>query len=369
MTNIFFQSQSILSNTTFKLRIHIINAVDLFVNFVHSYIYVVTKPGPYPKTQLINTLRLLCYARLNPQDVATTVFVNTIIGSIGLPTWFIHLTHLLPSGSIGLKGVFTISLDSDISSENADNLKSTFQTDLLQIRSYYISAGLPYGFKYDIHSNPSKKTDITVLFDPHSYFNKEDDDLDEYDLSVVPDFSKRKDEYTFYFPSSEGFHHSLTWLFSLLFLPHIIAGPSSRRDITDDYVRFASLNFKATIQPIVYQGCVQSILYWYFNGNVVVQQQPKGNPSPPRNTDGSLPTKQSNASKQPQGSTSTGGTQPKVVTSRPSPTIIKQSNESLNFSDSELFNLFKSLVRETVKTVTKNRSKGVNIEETDLVSA
>jgi len=280
MTNLFFQTTSIISRTVFKVSLNIISAVCVFAQFVRSNVLILQR-GTYPEKQVNNALMLICYCRLNPQDVGTSQFVQEMINTIGVPYYFQNLFLLLPLGQISLRGIFSIQFDTNLSQSMIQRLKSSFQGDLLTIRSYFLQNGIE-NTRPNISGSPSKKTEISVFLDNGSGIA----------CPTVNMLGKSGKFYAginsknigLFFPSSTGYVHSLTWLFALLFRP--IPKAESKADVrkvVSDFSRFVNANFTACLTPEIFSALQNNILIWYFDGNTVVFQTPKLNPNQPRN--------------------------------------------------------------------------------------
>jgi len=280
MTNLFFQTTSIISRTVFKVMLNITAAVSVFSQFVRSNVLILQR-GNYPKLQINNALTLICYCRLNPQDVGTSQFVQEMINTIGVPYYFQHLFLLLPLGQISLRGIFSIQFDTNLSPSQIQQLKSAFQADLLTIRSFFLQNGIE-NTRPNISGSPSKKTEISVFLDNGSGIAcpkvNQQGSSGKFFLAV------NTKNVGLFFPSSTGYVHSLTWLFALLFKPIPKAEDKGDiRKVVSDFSRFVNANFTACLTPEIFAALQNNILIWYFDGNTVVFQTPQSSPNQPRN--------------------------------------------------------------------------------------
>lgn len=266
MTNLFFNSSPLFGRTEFNISLNLLNASNKYINYFKSNVLFYTR-GNIAFSDLNDVLILCCYCRLNPYEVQINSTTQSLISQIGAPKWFIHLLYLLPSGNLEIKGIFMLKFVSfNVSSEDALALASSLQSKLLRIRSWMLLNGdAPIPFQ--IHSQPSKKTDVTIFRDIYKKFN--------HTGSVRT--------IRFYFPSVSGYTHSLSWLFSILFLPTPISDSfSDRVNIISDVTRFLNTNFYADISLALYNDLVNNILHWYFDGNTVISSNLTYNPKQPR---------------------------------------------------------------------------------------
>jgi hypothetical protein len=342
MTNIYFNSRSILKNTQFTFSLDIDLACSSFVDFVVSNVLIFRR-GTVPKQELYHALQYLCWCRLNPQEIGEIMFAQQISNQIGVPAWFSHLLHLLPTGQISVKGIFSIKLScASYDFSKVQQLRDEFQHNLLQIRRWLLDNGVQVG-SFTIGSEPSRKTEITVFSDPTNHYEKKDPQLHSDDLNCG--------QISFHFPSSNGYQHNLSWLFCLLFLPRLISKTDDEY-ISDlsDFTRFSGCIFFAMLSDSLVAQLRYNILVWYFDGNLVTFKNPNFETNPPRNPITGRSSNETKSSKAKLISSEVLSDIPQLSQNRPVPDKIKTDNLML---------LVKQYVREVLADEVKNMKESL----------
>jgi len=317
----------LITTGNFTIFVNLLFAVNIFVNYVLGNVLIFNR-GTTPIKALKEALTILCYARLHPEQIGLQSIINQHISTIGIPPWFLALTHLLPVGSIGIKGIFTISITDTLTQAEVQKLISNLQSNLLNIRTWYLFNGSNPTVVPTILTEASRKTDITVLFC--------------YPEPGQPGFH-------FFFPSYDGFKTNLSWLFALLFLPNLGVSIKPSSLIISDFTRFANLLFTAKLAPALLNQLQLTILHWYFNGHTVGTNRISSSGIPPRSPQtGQPPAPQSRAGRGRGRGSGSGTTSPGVASAPPSTSPSSVSEEQINASVADISARLQPLIKKIV---------------------